>query len=62
MDSALLSSHEGYLLEPIEWPKGSQASRSEEHTSELQSRAEVLLFLHGLESNPESSLQTEEEA
>ena len=28
MDSALLSSHEGYLLEPIEWPKGSQASSS----------------------------------
>ena len=26
------------------------------------SRAEGLLFLHGLESNPESSLQTEEEA
>ena len=28
MDSALLSSREGYLLEPIEWPKGSQASSS----------------------------------
>ena len=26
------------------------------------SRAEGLLFLHGLESNPGSSLQTEEEA
>ena len=26
MDSAFLSSREGYLLEPIEWPKGSQAS------------------------------------
>ena len=25
-NSALLSSCEGYLLEPIEWPKGSQAS------------------------------------
>ena len=28
----------------------------------LDSRAEGLLFLHGLESNPGSSLQTEEEA
>ena len=28
----------------------------------LSSRAEGLLFLHGLESNPGSSLQTEEEA
>ena len=27
-----------------------------------KSRAEGLLFLHGLESNPGSSLQTEEEA
>ena len=26
MGSALLSSRDGYLLEPIEWPKGSQAS------------------------------------
>ena len=25
-NSALLSSCDGYLLEPIEWPKGSQAS------------------------------------
>ena len=25
-DSALLSSRDGYLLEPTEWPKGSQAS------------------------------------
>ena len=25
-DSALLSSCDGYLLEPTEWPKGSQAS------------------------------------
>ena len=32
-------------------------------TEKLQSsRAEGLLFLHGLESNPGSSLQTEEEA
>ena len=28
----------------------------------LSSRAEGVLFLHGLESNPGSSLQTEEEA
>ena len=25
-NSALLSSFDGYLLEPIEWPKGNQAS------------------------------------
>ena len=25
-DSALLSSRDGYLLEPTEWPKGTQAS------------------------------------
>ena len=25
-DSTLLSSRDGYLLEPTEWPKGSQAS------------------------------------
>ena len=35
-----------------------------EETTETppSSRAEGLLFLHGLESNPGSSLQTEEEA
>ena len=27
-DSSLLSSRDGYLLEPTEWPKGSQASSS----------------------------------
>ena len=31
-------------------------------TAPPSSRAEGLLFLHGLESNPGSSLQTEEEA
>ena len=41
-------------------PKGAKL----EETSEMppSSRAEGLLFLHGLESNPGSSLQTEEEA
>ena len=32
------------------------------HETPPSSRAEGLLFLHGLESNPGSSLQTEEEA
>ena len=31
------------------------------HETPLSSRDVGLLFLHGLESNPESSLQTEEE-
>ena len=34
----------------------------ETHETPPSSRAEGLLFLPGLESNPESSLQTEEEA
>ena len=34
----------------------------ETHETPPSSRAEGLLFLHGLESNPGSSLQTEEEA
>ena len=44
-------------------PKPPRAPRLEE-TPETppSSRAEGLLFLHGLESNPGSSLQTEEEA
>ena len=41
-------------------PKGAELKETPEtHPS---SRAEGLLFLHGLESNPGSSLQTEEEA
>ena len=42
----------------------SPPGNSQEETPETppSSRAEGLLFLHGLESNPGSSLQTEEEA
>ena len=39
------------------WPAGGRAT----HLG-IAARAEGLLFLHGLESNPGSSLQTEEEA
>ena len=41
-------------------PRGATARRATE--TPPSSRSEGLLFLHGLESNPESSLLTEEEA
>ena len=44
------------------WGVVSQAQLEETPETPPSSRAEGLLFLHGLESNPGSSLQTEEEA
>ena len=65
----------GDLVEKKENPKGERAVKpvislpSEKWVLKIgflrappSSRAEGLLFLHGLESNPGSSLQTEEEA
>ena len=53
--------HDEDLREPLVRRQGSQVSMRVARGS-ASSRAEGLLFLHGLESNPGSSLQTEEEA
>ena len=49
------------LVVPREKTPTGPAARGNPETP-LSSRGEGLLFLHGLESNPESSLQTEEGA
>ena len=47
---------------PLARPAGQSEREAKRKALTPSSRAEGLLFLHGLESNPGSSLQTEEEA